>query len=55
MSDFIEIFSPGMRHVREQRDLDKILVVEQKKGGAGPQPLDLDAGQVQVQLPQKPK
>ena len=50
MSDFFEIFNPGMRHAREQRDLDKVFVLEQRKGGAGPQPLDLDSGVVTVVL-----
>lgn len=55
MTEFTEIFQPGLRHAREQRDFDKILVVEQKKGGSGPQPLDLDSGAVTVVLPTPPR
>ena len=51
MSDFFEIFNPGLRYKREQDDLDKILVVEADKGGSGPQPLDLDSGSVVLRLP----
>lgn len=50
MTEFIELFAPGMRHAREQRDLDKVLIVEQKKGGAGPEPLDLESGAVNIVL-----
>lgn len=51
MSDFFELFNPGLRHQREQRDLEKILVVDDKKGGTGPRPLDLDSGSVVLQVP----
>ena len=54
MSDFFEIFNPGLRYKREQDDLDKILVVEADKGGSGPQPLDLDSGSVVLRLPPVP-
>lgn len=50
MSDFFEIFQPGLRFKREQDDLDKILVVEADKGGSGPQPLDLDSGSVVLRV-----
>jgi uncharacterized protein DUF6191 len=51
MSDFFALFNPGVRHTREQRDLEKILVVDQKKGGAGPKPLDLESGTVELWMP----
>ncbi len=51
MSDFFEIFNPGLRYKREQDDLEKILVVEADKGGSGPEPLDLDSGSVVLRLP----
>lgn len=54
MSNFFEIFNPGLRYKREQDDLDKILVVEADKGGSGPQPLDLDSGSVVLRLPPAP-
>ncbi|MCA0253064.1 MAG: DUF6191 domain-containing protein [Actinobacteria bacterium] len=51
MTGFFEIFEPGLRHQREQKDLEKILVVEADKGGSGPQPLDLESGSVTLRLP----
>jgi len=50
MSDFFEIFNPGLRHTREQKDLEKILVMEADKGGSGPRALDLDSGAVVLRL-----
>lgn len=46
MSDFFQIFQPGFRHQQEQRDLEKVLIVEEDAGGSGPKPLDLDSGSV---------
>lgn len=54
MSDFFEIFNPGARHQREQKDLEKILIVEADKGGSGPTPLDLDSGSVTLRVPPRP-
>ncbi len=54
MTDFFEIFNPGARHQREQKDLEKILIVEADKGGTGPQPLDLDSGSVTLRVPTRP-
>lgn len=51
MSDFFQLFQPGLRHQQEQRDLDKILVVEEDAGGTGPKPLDLDSGTVTLRRP----
>ena len=51
MSDFFELFQPGLRYKREQDDLEKVLIVEADKGGSGPQPLDLDSGSVRLRLP----
>lgn len=51
MSEFFELFNPGLRHQREQQDLEKVLVVDQLKGGTGPRPLDLDSGSVVLRLP----
>ncbi|GAA1379437.1 universal stress protein [Luteococcus sanguinis] len=55
MSEFFETFAPGMRHWREQQDLEKVLVVDQKKGGRGPMPLDLDSGKVRLVMPNRSK
>ncbi len=54
MTGFLEIFDPGMRHQREQKDLEKILIVEADQGGTGPQPLDLDSGSVTLRVPPRP-
>lgn len=51
MSEFFQIFQPGLRHQQEQRDLDKILVVEADAGGSGPKPLDLESGSVVLRMP----
>lgn len=51
MSDFFQLFQPGLRHQQEQRDLEKILVVDEDNGGTGPKPLDLDSGSVTLRRP----
>ena len=51
MSDLFELMQPGLQHWREQQDRDKTLIVEDRSGGSGPTPLDLDSGSVVVQLP----
>ena len=48
---FIEIFDPGMRHMRHQKELEKVLVVDQKKGGRGRRPDDLDSGSITIEAP----
>ncbi|PFG18032.1 hypothetical protein ATK74_2612 [Propionicimonas paludicola] len=48
---FFEIFDPGQRFQRQQRDLEKSLVLTDAQGGDGPQPLDLDSGSVVLRLP----
>lgn len=52
MSDFFQLFNPGLRHLREQQDLEKILVVDDAQGGSGPRPLDLESGSVVLRMPQ---
>ena len=54
MTGFFEVFNPGYRHLQEQRDLEKVLVVDQKKGGSGPKPLDLESGKVELRMPKRP-
>lgn len=51
MTGFFEIFNPGARHVREQRDAEKMLFIDTRTAGSGPAPLDLDSGKVTIQLP----
>ena len=50
-SRWMSIFQPGLQYVRQQRDLDKILVVEEDQGAPGPEPLDLESGSVEITLP----
>jgi len=54
MSDFFQLFNPGARHQEEQRDLDKILVVEEEAGGSGPKSHNLDSGKVTIRMPKRP-
>jgi len=51
VTEFFEAFNPAARHLREQKDLQKVLVVQQKKSGRGPQPLDLDSGVIRLVKP----
>ena len=51
MSDLFSIFQPGYEHLRRQKELDKVLVVDMKKGGRGRQPLDLESGSVTIEVP----
>lgn len=56
MSDFFELFNPGLKHTREQRDLENSTVVDYEKGGWGPKPHDLESGKVTIKMPTiKPK
>jgi Family of unknown function (DUF6191) len=41
---FLEIFHPGLKHLREERDRQKMLVVRPSHGGGAPMGIDLDAG-----------
>lgn len=54
MSDFFQIFNPGLRFTREQLDTEKMLVVENDQGGTGPRPLDLESGSVVLRVPGTP-
>ncbi|MFV0407494.1 MAG: DUF6191 domain-containing protein [Propioniciclava sp.] len=51
MSELFEAFAPGMRHWREQRELQKVLVHRTDQGAAGPEPLDLESGRILIDLP----
>jgi hypothetical protein len=44
---FLEIFQPGLKHLREERDRHKMLVVRTSHGGA-PMGIDLDAGKATI-------
>lgn len=53
MSDFFQIFQPGLRHQQEQRDLEKILVVDEDAGGTGPKTHNLESGEVTIRMPKR--
>ncbi len=56
MSDFFELFNPGVRHARQQRDLENSIQVDYEKGAWGPKPHDLASGEVTIKMPTiKPK
>ena len=40
--NIFEIFNPGDRHWRENKDFEKVHVFTAKKGGRGPMQVDLD-------------
>lgn len=44
MTEFINTFMPGARFWQEQKQAEKMLIVEARQGGNGPDPLDLDEG-----------
>lgn len=48
---FMEVFDPGMRHWREYKELQKVLVQRTDQGASGPEPVDLDSGVIIVHLP----
>ncbi|MFP5416050.1 MAG: hypothetical protein ACLGHZ_04115, partial [Actinomycetes bacterium] len=51
MTDFFSIFQPGHEYMRRQKELEKVLFVDTKKGGRGPQPPDLDSGSITIEMP----
>lgn len=50
---FIEIFAPGMRHLREERERQRHNVTYPKQG-APPFGIDLDAGTARFTVPTAP-
>lgn len=48
---FFEIFQPGLRHLREERDRLKTLVSKPTPGGGAPLGIDLDTGKATIRLP----
>lgn len=55
MSDFFEIFQPGLRYLRDQLETEKLLFVQDAQGGSGPDPLDLESGRVVLRMPAHPQ
>lgn len=50
---FFEIFSPGLRHLREERDRLKTLVTRPTIGGGAPLGIDLASGKATFTMPAK--
>ena len=48
---FLEIFEPGLKHLREEKDRQRMLVVRPSPGGGAPQGIDLDAGKATFSIP----
>lgn len=51
---FLEIFQPGLRHLREERARQRMLVAHPTNGGNPPIQIDLDAGTATVVLGSPP-
>ncbi|HEX8510887.1 MAG TPA: DUF6191 domain-containing protein [Propionibacteriaceae bacterium] len=51
---FFEIFQPGLRHLREERDRHNTLVSRPAAGGRGPLGIDLDSGTATISMPAQP-
>lgn len=47
---FLEIFEPGLKHLREEKDRQRMLVVKPSPGGGAPLGIDLDAGKATINL-----
>jgi hypothetical protein len=41
---FFEVFNPGLRHLREEKERQKMLVSQPTHGGGAPLGIDLDGG-----------
>lgn len=50
---FFEIFNPGMRHLREEKDRQKMLVSKPTHGGGAPLGIDLDGGTAKITITPK--
>ena len=52
---FFELFQPGLRHLREERDRQKSVVANPKHGGSGgPLGIDLSGGTAKFVMPTRP-
>jgi len=53
-NNIFEIFNPGDRHWRENKDFEKVHVFATKKGGRGPMQVDLDEGSIVLPEQEQP-
>ena len=54
MTAFFELFQPGLRHLREERDRQKMTVANPGHGGGAPLGIDLDAGTAKIKIVRRP-
>jgi Family of unknown function (DUF6191) len=47
---FLEIFQSGLKHLREERDRQRMLVVRPSHGAGTPMGIDLDAGKAIISV-----
>lgn len=56
MTNPLEMIQPSLRYLREQRELEKVFVVENPEGADGLGRVDLESGHIKipVKAPEKP-
>lgn len=50
---FFELFQPGLRHLREEKERQKMLVSKPNHGGGAPLGIDLEAGTAKITIAPK--
>jgi hypothetical protein len=50
LMNFLEIFEPGLKYLRAEKDRQKILVVKPSHGGGALLGIDLDAGTAKITI-----
>jgi hypothetical protein len=50
---FLEIFQPGLKHLYEEKDRQRMLVVRPSHGGGPPLGIDLEAGTASIVVPHR--
>jgi hypothetical protein len=51
---FFELFQPGLKYLREEKERQKMLVSKPTHGGGAPLGIDLDAGTAKITISPKP-
>ncbi|HQE31744.1 MAG TPA: hypothetical protein PLG38_06995 [Propionibacteriaceae bacterium] len=55
MTNPLEAIQPSLRFLREQRELEKVLIVETPRGADGCEPVNLASGRIQIPVrPSRP-
>ena len=50
---FFELFQPGLKHLREEKERQRMLVSKPTHGGGAPLGIDLDAGTAKITITPK--